>query len=372
MKEVINLPSYIKASLLIIAGYFLITTLIAAQDLLLPMVYAAIIAISVSPLVNYFLRKRISRLASILLVMLLALLIVAVPIAILISQASRLSEAWPQLTDRFGRLQIECVTYLGDCFNVSTRKIDAWLIQEKNELISNITSELGSTLSRVSGVLASTVLTPVYVVMMLYYQPHLLDFSHKFFGSIHNEKLSEILFETRTVIQSYLIGLLIEFVIIASLNSIGLLILGIDYAILLGIVGALLNIIPYIGGVIAVALFIIISLLTKAPIYALYVVLLYSFIQFIDNHYVIPKIIGSKVKLNALVSIIVVLIGAAIWGVPGMFLSIPVAAIFKVIFDRIEALEKWGFLLGDSEVVADESQFSNTIKHFFNRFLNRK
>ena len=124
-------------------------------------------------------------------------------------------------------------------------------------------------------------------------------------------------------------------------------ILGINYAILLGIVGAILNIIPYLGGVIAVVLFMVIALVTKSPIYVVYVIVLYTAIQLIDNNYIVPKIIGSKVKLNALISIVSVIAGAAIWGIPGMFLSIPLLAIVKLVLDRIEGLKPWGYLLGD-------------------------
>jgi predicted PurR-regulated permease PerM len=133
------------------------------------------------------------------------------------------------------------------------------------------------------------------------------------------------------------------------MNSVALLILGIDYAILLGIVGALLNLIPYIGGLVAVALPMIIAVVTKSTAwYALYVLAAYYFIQLIDNNFIVPKIVASKVKINALFSIIVVIAGNALWGLPGMFLSIPLLAIVKVIFDHIEPLKPWGFLLGDT------------------------
>ena len=141
---------------------------------------------------------------------------------------------------------------------------------------------------------------------------------------------------------------MIEAAIIATLNSVGLLILGIDYAIILGITGALLNVIPYIGGVIAIALPMIIAFVTKDSIsYPLLVMGIYLVIQFTDNHLIIPRIVASKVKINALVSVIAVLIGGSLWGVAGMFLSIPLTAILKVVFDHIEILKPWGFLLGN-------------------------
>ena len=126
-------------------------------------------------------------------------------------------------------------------------------------------------------------------------------------------------------------------------------ILGIEYAILLGILGALLNLIPYIGGLVAVALPMAVALATEAsPVYALYILIIYYIIQLIDNNYIVPKIVASKVKLNALFSIVVVIAGNMLWGIPGMFLSIPLLAIVKLICDHVEPLKPWGFLLGDT------------------------
>jgi len=152
-----------------------------------------------------------------------------------------------------------------------------------------------------------------------------------------------------SVIQLYLVGLVIDAVLVAILYIAALLILGIDYAILLGIIGALLNIIPYIGGIVAVALPMMVAIATKSSgWYAIYVLIIYYIIQLIDNNYIVPKIVASKVKINALFSIIVVIAGNALWGIPGMFLSIPLLAIIKLIFDNIESLKPWGFLLGDT------------------------
>ena len=78
------------------------------------------------------------------------------------------------------------------------------------------------------------------------------------------------------------------------------------------------------------------------------IIIAYAIIQFIDNNFLIPKIVSSKVQINALVSIVVVLLGGALWGVSGMFLSIPFVAILKIIFDRVDDMKPWGKLLGDT------------------------
>jgi predicted PurR-regulated permease PerM len=185
-----------------------------------------------------------------------------------------------------------------------------------------------------------------------------LEFVRKLFRSQDHSAVAAVLTNGKGIIQGYLVGLFFEMIIISAMNSTGLLLLGIDYAIILGITGAILNIIPYIGGIVAVILPMTIAFVTKDSLsYPIFVLLIYVVTQFIDNHYISPKIVASRVQINALVSIIVVMIGGAVWGVPGMFLSIPITAIFKVIFDHIGPLKPWGFLLGNTIPSVTEFSF---------------
>ncbi len=348
MTTPLKFPFYAKVTLLLVGLYVLISMLSITQGIILPVIYATLIAILISPVINFLVRKKINRVVAIAGVLILALLFTATVIALFLSQVSMLSEAMPQLTEKFQQLIDQCVTFVSANLNISEQKIDAWIANIKGDLVKNSSSLIGNTLSTMGSALAVTFLTPVYIFMILYYKPHLVRFIHELFGSNNDSNVNEILVETKTIIQSYLVGLFAECAIIAVLNSAGLLLLGIQYAILLGIVGALLNIIPYIGGLIGMALFAIVALLTKSPVYVLYVLALYTFIQLIDNNYIVPKIVGSKVKLNAFVSILAVLAGGALWGVPGMLLSIPITAVIKLILDRTENLKPWGFLMGDT------------------------
>ena len=193
----------------------------------------------------------------------------------------------------------------------------------------------------------TTVLLPIYMIMILYYKPLLLEFIKRLFNARDFIAVEDVLLNTKKIIQSYVIGLFFEFIIISILNSLGLLIMGIRYAFLLGVIGALLNLIPYLGAIIAASIYMIIAFITMPPIFVLYILIMYVIIQFLDNNFLIPRIVASRVQINALISIISVIIGGAIWGIPGMFLSIPLIAIVKVICDHVESLNAWGFLLGD-------------------------
>lgn len=347
MNTMQRFPFYIRAPFILVGIYVLVSMLSIAQAIILPVMYATIIAILISPAVDFLERKKVNRAIAIAGVLVIALLIIAAFLGWVFSQAGLLSDALPLLTDKFQEFISQLVKWASGYFNIRVREINEWLTREKFNLLNNGIG-IGSTFSTMTGMLATVFLTPVYIFMILYYQPHLIRFTHLLFGTDHDKNVTEILVETKAIVQNYLVGLFIEFVIIAMLNSVGLLLLGIEYAILLGIIGALLNVIPYLGGLTAVALYMVIALVTMSPVYVLYVMGLYAVIQFVDNNYIVPKIIGSKVKLNAFISILAVISGAALWGIPGMFLSIPATAVFKLIFDRVESMKAWGFLLGDT------------------------
>ncbi|RIH63428.1 AI-2E family transporter [Mariniphaga sediminis] len=347
IKKETRIPISIKAPLVFIGIFAFFTVLYIAKSIIIPLVFATIIAIILHPVVNLFVRIKINRIVAILITLLLTFLVIAAFGALLTTQASRFTESLPKLVDKFTEIINQTIIYVSGHFNLSNKEITTWITETKNELIGS--AEIGQTIINVGSVVALLFLIPVYVFMILFYQPLLIEFSHKLFGKSNRSKVSEIINQIKTLIQRYLIGLLIEVVIISFLYTIGLLILGIEYALILGLLGALLNLIPYLGSIIAASMPMIIAIVTKpSPWFALLVLALYIFIQFIDNNYIVPKIVASKVKINALASIIAVITFGALWGIPGMLIAIPLTAIAKLIFDHIPPLTPWGFLLGDT------------------------
>lgn len=344
------LPFYLKLSQVTMGIVAFTYIMYVGQGIILPFVFALIIAIILNPFVSFLRGKGWNHVISILVAVSVAFILLAVLLYFIFTQASMFTDALPQLKVKFNEMFETSIKWISETFNVSTRKIHQWIVTQKGEGLSNSPAIIGKTLLSVSGGLITIFLVPVYVFMFLYYKELLIHFVSSLFPKEKGAMVKEILIETKGLIQSYLYGLSIEAGLVAILNSAALLIIGIDYAILIGVIGALLNVIPYIGGVIAIALPMIIAIATLSPAAALWVVVAYSLVQFVDNQFIVPYIVASKVKINGLISIIVVIIGGAIWGVAGMFLSIPLTAILKVIFDRIEPLKPWGILLGDEIV----------------------
>ncbi len=356
-RRTIKWPVYAMLSNITIGILAFFYILYVGQQIVVPFIFSTIIAILLNPFVNFLCRKKFNRVIAIMIAVLGAFILIATLAYFIISQLAMLSDTLPEFKEKFNLIINDGMTWASNNLNISKRNINAWLIKTKMESMQNSTAVLGSALSTIGGALVLALLVPVYIFMILFYKPLLLEFISKLFNTKKHAVVGEVLSETKSLVQNYLMGLLIEAAIVATLNSVGLFILGIKYALLIGIIGALLNMIPYIGGLIAISIPMLMAIATKSPIDAVWVFLLYMLVQLFDNNFIVPKIVASKVQVNALVSILAVLIFGALWGVVGMFLAIPLTAIVKVIFDRIAPLEPFGFVIGDNQPEIGKSFF---------------
>jgi len=347
-------PFYIKSTVVLFGLILLTYILLNLRDILVPLAFSAIIGILLNPIVNKLERKRVPKMIAIILAMLLALILITGIGYFLSTQIAQFSSTIPLLTKKSAEIMTELQNWLEQSFGISIQK----QVQLINEAINGSKALVGQTLGTAMGILGVFFLIPVYVFLFLWYKMLILNFLYEVFAEENSKKVADILSETKFAIQSYMVGLLIEAGIVAVMNSTALLILGVRYAILLGVIGAILNMIPYIGGLIAILLPILIATVTKDG-YTTQLGILgaYAIIQFIDNNFLVPYIVSSKVQINALVSILIVLLGGALWGVSGMFLSIPIIAIVKIIFDRVDDLKPWGKLLGEEIVTKKRNHF---------------
>lgn len=342
-------PFYLRVTIFFIGFIALISILYIARGIIIPIVFAVLVATLLQPVVKFFVRLRMKRLLAIILTLVLAFLLILGFLSILISQAVNFGDSLPVLVDKFTSMINEAITNISANLNMNPQKMHAWISKMQNELLNSSAAAIGQTIVILGNGLVILFLLPVYIFLILFYQPILIGFIFRFFGTENESKVGEIVGKIKAVIQNYLSGLVIEAVIVAILDFAALMILGIEYALILGILGAFLNVIPYIGSVVAALLPMLVAFVTKSsPWYTVYVMIAYYFIQLVDNNFIVPYIVASKVKLNALFSIIIVLAGNALWGIPGMFLSIPILAIIKLICDHIESLKPLGYLLGDT------------------------
>ena len=337
-------PFYLKATVILFGIVLLCVTVMNLKEILAPIAFALIIAILLNPLVLRLQRFKINKVIAIAIAISFAFIIIGALIYFLSSQVTKFSQNFPMMKVKFISMFAELQAWIAMHFGVSVEK----QMQMVNEAMKNSQSMMGQTLGSALGGLALIFLVPVYVFLLLYYKTLILNFLYEVFAEENSTKVEDVLAETKIAIQSYMVGLILEGIVVAILNSAALLVLGVQYAILLGVIGAILNVLPYIGGIIAIALPVLIALVTHNGLSVpFWIIVSYIIIQFIDNHILIPLLVSSRVKINAFFSILIVLVGGYLWGVTGMFLSIPFLAIIKIIFVRIPELKPWGKLLGD-------------------------
>jgi predicted PurR-regulated permease PerM len=337
-------PFYLKSTVILVGLVTLCFIFKNLQDIMSPLAFAFLLAILLNPLVNKLQKYKIPHIPAIIVTMLLATVVFLGIFYFLSSQIMHFGENIPELKVKLNSMLGELQHWLQSTFNISIKK----QLEMLDEAVNSNKAVVGQTLSAVLSTLSVVLLVPVYVFLFLFYKNLMLNFVYEMFAEKNTTHVREVLDQSKSAIQSYMVGLLLEATVVAILNSTALLILGVKYAILLGIIGAILNVLPYIGGLIAIALPVLIATMTEDGYSTqLGIVIAYLIIQFIDNNFLVPRIVSSKVQINALFSIIIVLMGGALWGISGMFLSIPLFGILKIIFGRIEELKPWGKLLGD-------------------------
>ena len=169
----LKLPFYAKVTIFFIGLFALLTMLYIAKGIIVPLVFAIIIAIVLHPVVNFFVRIRINRVVAIVITLFLTFLVIAAFGALLFSQASRFSESWPILVDKFTGILNQTITWASGYFDINPQKIHEWITKTKGELINTSSAAIGQTLVTVGSGVVVLFLVPVYIFMILFYQPHL-------------------------------------------------------------------------------------------------------------------------------------------------------------------------------------------------------
>lgn len=341
-------PFYVKLSLNLITITILALILYLGQGILVPFFFSILLATLLLPVTNKLQQWRIPKVVSILLSIFISLALIGAILYFLSNQVSVFLQDIDTIKERITNLLSELQEWINQTFKVSERKQNEYIKDTAENMKNSGAGFLGRTFSTITESLSYVVFLPVYTFLILFYKDLIKKFFISVFQGSNPDEVADVLFQARTIGRDYILGLLIDMSIVFTLNTIGFLILGIQYAIFLALVAALLNLIPYIGMLIANVFAMLITLVTSENITdVVWVAVVLAAVQFIDNNFLIPMIVGNKVRINALVTIIGVIIGGTLCGVGGMFLAIPAVACLKVIFDHVHDLKPWGMLLGD-------------------------
>lgn len=346
----LKFPKYAKLAFVLLSLSIIVVILYFGQHILIPLLLSLLFAILLRPVVIFLhIKFRFPHVIAVFVTVVLFVVSIVTVLLFVSWQVSDITDDWNKikhnLSEHFERLQL----WIKQRFHVSYTKQQSYIHQVTQETLKGDSELMGNTLSSFTDTLVSLILIPIYTFLILLYRSHFIKFLYKIVRTKNELVLQDILTKVKTVVQSYITGLIIEMGIVAVLTTTGLMLLGVQYAIFLGMITAILNLIPYLGILVAAVISILATLVNSSEVSLIIgIIVLNGAVQLIDNNIIVPKIVGNKVRINALATMVGVIIGGTVSGIAGMILSIPLIAIIKVIFDHIEPLKPLGFLMGNN------------------------
>lgn len=349
MKNIV-LPFYAKLALVLFSVICLGYLAILGRTILAPLLTSFLLALLLLPFANFLEYKlHLKRgLAAIIAVILMITFISSV-LYLLANQLTDLWQDWPLLKMQAETSFHDLQNWISNTFHINTKRQIDYLKDSATAALSTSATILAATLLTLSSTLLFLFFLLLFTFFILNYRRVLYRFLTSVFEEEHATKVGEIVSRIQFIIKKYIIGLFIQVLVVAAMMIIVLWILGVKYAVLLGLIAGIFNIIPYLGIFTALLISSLITFATAGAAKVILVIIAFAGVHAIDGNIVMPLVVGSKVKINALFAFIGIVVGEMLWGISGMFLCIPYLAILKIVFDRIDSLKAWGILLGGEE-----------------------
>ena len=350
--------------------------MIVAKPILVPLAFAVVTAVLLTPLCGYLERFRIPRMLAAFLSIFVAIAVVVGLLFFSYNQIIGFADDLTLIENRLNELLDQFSAFISYWFEFDP---DTQLESIEDAVVSFLRDNV-EAFTRGAMTAAGTItmffLIPIYVFLMLIFRDFLKEFIFQALDKDNsNGKVERVVYKVKDVLQNYIVGMFIVICILAVINSIMLYIIGVNHAMFFAVFAAVLNVIPFIGPIIGSILPVIYSLITMdSLIYPIVILVGFYIIQLFESNLFTPTIVGSKVSLNPLVTLLAIFIGGQIWGLAGMILFIPAGAMLKEIFDEVESLKPYGFLLGSVRhgMAQRQSAVAQKLQEYSERFKRER
>ncbi|WP_162054365.1 AI-2E family transporter [Pontibacter pamirensis] len=343
-----DLPLTVRRSIEVMGVFFLGWIIVLGRDLLAPLLMAFFLSIMLLPLYRFFRKNKFPETVAIGTTLLALVLVVGLVVWFFSFQIRNLIADFPVIQANVTQHLLSLSAWVEEISPVSTEEQTSFISEQSSRILGYLGDMLSGAALSITGMFVFLGLVPIYIFLLLFYKNLLLRFVFFWFPEDQHDNVEETMREMEVIIKSYLFGLLIQVTYMTVLLGGILMIIGIKHALLIGVIFAFLNLIPYVGALLGNIIGVLLTLASSSELWPILTVLgVIAGVQFLDNNILMPRIVGSKVKINALATIVGVIVGGEIAGVIGMFLSLPIIAVLKVIFDRTSKFKQWAILLGD-------------------------
>lgn len=326
------------------------------QSVLKPLALSALLAILLTSPSRFFEKQGFPRAISALMVLLIAVVIFFLIFYVIMNAIVSFRDDLPQMKENINASVQQMSDWAKPRLAVSTQKMQEIIKASAANIVPKTSYVVNQALTTVSSVIIIGILIIIQTFLLLLYRGLIVVFFIQLFEDKYKLLISELFVQMRYVVRGYISALFIEMLIIAVANCTMMYLLGIKYALLLGIIAAVLNIIPYLGIIMGIGLSALISLTTNTPMTVLWMSISLIVIHMIDTNVLMPNLVRSRVNINALATIVGVIIGTTLWGVLGTFMAVPLLAIMKLVFEAIPQWQPFALLMGDDRDLTSVSR----------------
>ena len=342
--------------------FLIVLGLYFAKDFLIPLCIGGILATLFLPFCNWMQNKKIPKGLAVFICFLSLVFIIAFLLSLIGWKLAELLNDLTLLKQKSLEVVNRLQKYVFEYLNITAEEQFVILKNEKPSFTNIFQVVIGS----VTSIFTGFILVLVYFVFFFFFRNHIKNFLLKLAKPAKQEEMKQVIYNATQVSQQYLLGLSKMILLLWIMYSIGFSIIGVENAIFFAILCGLLEIVPYVGNITGTILTVLVSAIHGAdPTLIGGIIVVYGFVQLIQGWLLEPLILGPQVKINPLFTIIVLVIGQLLWGIPGIILAIPLTAIFKIIFDHIESLQPYGFLIGEISISKNKEDIYQKLKSYF-------
>jgi predicted PurR-regulated permease PerM len=341
------LTKLIKIFLLIILVYLF---LITAKPFLVPIAFAGIFSMLLLPVSIKLEDKGVNRGIATTLSILVLLLFVALVAGLLAWQVADLSKSAQNIEKNITKKVEELKDFASQTFGISEEKQEEIIEEQKKSSDNMMKSMIKGSVATIGSTLTNVILVIVYIFLFLYFRTHLKNFVLMRVKDGKESKAKEMMQSGRKVAQKYLTGLAMMIAGLWVMYGIGFSIVGVKNSVFFAVLCGLLEIVPFVGNLAGVIITLLMTIAQGGDSSVLIgIIITYSLVQFIQTYFMEPLVVGREVNVHPMFTIIGLVAGEFVWGIPGMILAIPLMGIAKIIFDRVESLKDYGYLIGENK-----------------------
>ncbi|MBC7916156.1 MAG: AI-2E family transporter [Pyrinomonadaceae bacterium] len=333
-----------------------------ARTFLIPIAFAGILSMLLLPLSVRLEKKGINRGFASAICLFVFILSIAGIIALLIWQISDLAKDFSQMEQKVNQAIEQLKGFINTKLGIPPAEQEK-IIKEQQK------SGQGGAAAIVAGfmgMLVNILLVLVYTFLFIYFRTHLKAFIMKLSPVADHAKTTKVLKDSTEVAHKYLTGMFMMIVMLWFLYGIGFSIAGVPNAVFFAILCGILEIVPFVGNLAGSGITLIMALSNGGGSVAMGVIITYFLVQFLQTYIIEPLVVGGEVNINPLFTILALILGEELWGISGMILAIPLLGITKIVFDNVEALKPYGFLIG-GEKKKKKSGFIDKVKGWFGK-----